>query len=164
MRIGAPCTLPLSHALPSQRKSFLIDKPTCPNPLNHRDVFSGPVLRHGSLNPPFQVPLHLPSQSSPPTHSLPCIESPMSRTGQSNQKREQLEQRTDQLVNNDDFYQKSKARIWLFSRNEIAPPLGNQLTLSSEPNPPQISPHTPKIKPKTPISLPAVNFTDSLGT
>ena len=32
-----------------------------PNPLHHRDNFSSPALRHGSLNSLFQVDLYLPS-------------------------------------------------------------------------------------------------------
>ena len=35
--------------------------PTGPNPLHHRDDFSRPALRHGSLNSFFQVALYLPS-------------------------------------------------------------------------------------------------------
>ena len=35
---------------------------TCPNPLNHRDNFSRPALRHGTLNSRFQVALYLPSK------------------------------------------------------------------------------------------------------
>ena len=36
-------------------------QPTGPNPLNHRDDFSRPALRHGSLNFLLQVALYLPS-------------------------------------------------------------------------------------------------------
>ena len=44
-----------------QRGKVLYWQPTGPNPLNHRDDFSGPALRHGSLNSLFQVTLYLPS-------------------------------------------------------------------------------------------------------
>ena len=42
--------------MPLERVLYL--QPTGPNPLNHRDNFSGPALRHDSL---FQVALYLPS-------------------------------------------------------------------------------------------------------
>ena len=43
-------------------------QPTGPNPINHRDDFGRPALRHGSLNSPFQVALHPPSYQ-PAIHS-----------------------------------------------------------------------------------------------
>ena len=43
------------------RERVLYWQPTGPNPLNHRDDFSGPAWRHGSLKSPFQVAFYLPS-------------------------------------------------------------------------------------------------------
>ena len=40
---------------------FFIDDLLRPNPLVHRDDFSRPALRHGNLNPLFQVAVYLPS-------------------------------------------------------------------------------------------------------
>jgi len=37
----------------NEKDRFLYWQPTGPNPLNHRDGFSRPALRHGSLNPRF---------------------------------------------------------------------------------------------------------------
>ena len=42
------------------RERVLYWQPTSPNPLNHRHNFSRPALRHGSLNPLFQVALQRP--------------------------------------------------------------------------------------------------------
>ena len=42
-------------------REFFYWQPTGPNPLNHRDDFSRPALRHGSLNSLFQIALYLPS-------------------------------------------------------------------------------------------------------
>ena len=53
----------LSHA---ERESSLLTT-TGLNPLDHRDDFSGPALRHEGLNSFFQVALYLPS--SDPAHS-----------------------------------------------------------------------------------------------
>ena len=50
-----PCTaLPTSGTRTSRRERVL-------HPLNHRDDFSRPALRHGSLNSLFQVASYLPS-------------------------------------------------------------------------------------------------------
>ena len=45
--------------------------PTDPNPLDHRDDFSGPVLRYGSLNSLFQVAfyIYLPGATVTALHS-----------------------------------------------------------------------------------------------
>jgi len=45
----------------TERERDLYSQPTGPNPLNHRDDFSRPASRHGSLNSLFQVALYLPS-------------------------------------------------------------------------------------------------------
>jgi len=46
-----------------RRERVLYWQPTGPNPHNHRDDFSRPALRHGSLNSLFQVALYLPSRA-----------------------------------------------------------------------------------------------------
>ena len=38
-----------------ERERVLYGQPTGPNPLHHRDDFSGLALRHGSFNSLFQV-------------------------------------------------------------------------------------------------------------
>ena len=47
--------LELVLSLPQARERILDWQPTGPNPLYHRDDFSGPALRHGNLNSPLQV-------------------------------------------------------------------------------------------------------------
>ena len=47
--------------LPAERDRVLYWQPTGPNPLNRRDDFSSPVLRHLRLNSVLQVALYLPS-------------------------------------------------------------------------------------------------------
>jgi len=44
-----------SKSHPGERERVLYWHPTGPNPLHHRDDFSRPALRHGSLNSLFQV-------------------------------------------------------------------------------------------------------------
>ena len=43
-----------------QRERVLCREPTGPNPLNRRDDFSRPALRHGGLNSSFQAAWYLP--------------------------------------------------------------------------------------------------------
>ena len=45
---------------PRTPERVLYLQPTDPNPLNHPDDFSRPVLRHGNLNYFFQVAVYLP--------------------------------------------------------------------------------------------------------
>ena len=52
--------LPQSFGLTRERD--LYRQRTGPSPLNYRDDFSRPALRHGSLNSHFQVAVYLPSQ------------------------------------------------------------------------------------------------------
>ena len=47
----------------SNRERVLYWQPTGPNPLNHRDEFSRPVLRHGTLDSLLQVAWYLPSEN-----------------------------------------------------------------------------------------------------
>ena len=42
-------------SLCAERERVLYGQPTGPNPLNHRDDFSRPALRHGSLHSLFHV-------------------------------------------------------------------------------------------------------------
>jgi len=49
------------HGDPTARERVLCRQPTGPNPLNHRDDWSGAALRHESLNSLFQVASCLPS-------------------------------------------------------------------------------------------------------
>ena len=58
--LGTP-TPKLTFHTRSKREIVLYLQPTGPNPLNHRNYFSGPALRHGSLNSLFQVAVHIPS-------------------------------------------------------------------------------------------------------
>ena len=52
-----PGKMSIAEQVPRER---LLDwQPTGPNPLNHRDDFSRPVLCHGRLNSLFQVALYL---------------------------------------------------------------------------------------------------------
>ena len=44
----------------AERESVMDRQPTGPNPLNDRDDFSRPALRHGSFNSLFQLPSALP--------------------------------------------------------------------------------------------------------
>jgi len=54
---------------PSNRERVVYLSPAGPNPLDQRDDFSGPFLRHGSLNSLFQVALYLPSEGEEITTS-----------------------------------------------------------------------------------------------
>ena len=55
----------LVACLPLVLKRARYRQPTGPNPLNTRDDFGKPALRHGSLNSLFQVALYLPSYCVP---------------------------------------------------------------------------------------------------
>jgi len=50
--------IPQEPVCVSGERDFLF---TGPNPLNHRDAFSGSAVRHGTLNSLFQVAVYLPS-------------------------------------------------------------------------------------------------------
>jgi len=57
---------------PVYRERVLHAQPTGPNPLNHRDDFSGPALHHRSMNSLFQVAIYLPS-----SYLRTCCEPPV---------------------------------------------------------------------------------------
>ena len=67
--------------LSQERKRLLYRQPTGPNPLHHRDDFSRPALRHGSLNIPFRVDFYLPGRASRGLSSSASPASPASGVG-----------------------------------------------------------------------------------
>jgi len=52
---------------------LLYSQPNGPNPLNHLDDFSGPALRHGSLNSHFPGSLLSTFIEPPSSYSAPCL-------------------------------------------------------------------------------------------
>ena len=52
------------------RERLLDWQPTCPNPLAHRDDYSGLALRHGTLNSRFQAASYLARTEE--EHELPA--------------------------------------------------------------------------------------------